>query len=48
MKLALAYKILRESKVVWIDYFDLIKHRGRSRLLDFAITRVQTFLTIGY
>lgn len=48
MTLKKAHKLLEKHDVIWFDYFDLMQYRSHDILLNEAITRVQTFLTIGY
>ena len=48
MTLKKAHKILRKRGIVWFDYFNLMQYRSHDTLLNEAITRIQTFLTIGY
>ena len=48
MPLKTAYKILKSHNIVYYDYFDLMRHRSFNHMVNMAIERVQTFLTIGY
>ncbi len=48
MTLSKAHKILKKHGIIWLDYFDLMQYTSHNRLLNEAITRIQTFLTIGY